>query len=67
MTSIAHGGNRTTARRRPSVARPHRAWRLWFRVGLTLALLVGAGFGVGTAVGYALVKTFSFVHLGTAP
>ncbi|QWZ08837.1 hypothetical protein KRR39_03000 [Nocardioides panacis] len=67
MTSIAHGGPTTRVRRRRSRERPQGGWRLWFRVGLALTLLIGAGFGAGTAVGYVLVKAFTLVHLGDAP
>ncbi len=67
MTSIAHGGPEATAYRDRSATPSHPAWRLGFRIGLSLAVLVGAGFAIGTAVGYGLVKTFTFVHLGTLP
>lgn len=67
MTSIAHGGPKATTYRVRSATRAHPGWRLGFRIGLSLAVLVGTGFAIGTAVGYALVKTFTFVHLGTLP
>jgi hypothetical protein len=70
MTSIAHGGPAArAARRRRSRQRPQGGWPLWFRIGLTITVLVGAGFGAGTAVGYVLVKAFTLAQLGlgTAP